>query len=253
MEKARAARTLGAALEALGGAGEPAPGALALRSEELIRAFSGRRRRRSTAKSYRADLRAYERFAGAGSLALLADMSPEEQTRHMDDFCRREAARGLAPPSVGRRATALRTFLRMRRAECAASALLALLQVPPRPEERREWLLAWLVGVAGLSRRQIVALSLGDLDSGRRALLIRDKTGETRTVALPLSILLAVHAMRADPDYARRYSTEHPAGPDAPLLRSRSGKRLSQSGVTLLLRGFLARHGMDATVALFRS
>ncbi|MEE9274247.1 MAG: tyrosine recombinase XerC [bacterium] len=117
-----------------------------------------------------------------------------------------------------------------------------LMELPDRstPEGARDRAILELLYGSGLRVGELTALDDADLDTRERLLRVRGKGRKERLV--PMTEVAA----RAVEDYRRVRPALSPGeGGAAPLLHSRRGRRLSDSGVRALLRGYERKGGFE--------
>ena len=210
----------------------------------------------ATRRAYRSDLRDFAGWLDDGGIALDA-----VDTRALAAYTAElgRARRGLAPATIARRLSAVRSLLRFTRgAEHVPEAALAprrprrLPDVPRLSEVEalvdgldrdgplgtRDRALVELVYSCGLRSAEAVALDLGDVDFDREVVHVRGKGGKERVVPLgeEAAALLALYLRDGRPQLAR--------GACDALFLSARGNRLDTSVLRRLVRNpHRLRHG----------
>ncbi len=225
-----------------------------------------RRLSRHTGAAYQRDLAAFLRWCARSGLTCWADLNEQ----HLRNFAAASHRAGLAPRSIQRRLSALRTFFgyliregvlkrspavevhapkgakrlpqaldvdRMARlldAPAAAPAALAEL-------DARDRAILELFYSSGLRLAELVGLDLADLDLVDRTVRVLGKGGKTRIVPVGSKAAAALAAwLRERPALAA-------AGEHAVFV-GRNGGRLGVRAVQLRVDAWARRHGLDVKV-----
>jgi site-specific recombinase XerD len=210
----------------------------------------------ATRRAYGADLRDFARWLEASQIAL-ADVDAHALAAYTAELGR--ARRGLAPATIARRLSAVRSLLRFTfGAERVPEATLAprrarrlpdaprLAEVEelvdaldrPGPLGIRDRALLELVYSCGLRSAEAVALDLADVDFDRESVHVRGKGGKERVVPLgeEAAGLVARYLHEARPQLTR--------GACDALFLSARGRRLDTSVLRRLVRNpHRLRHG----------
>ena len=216
---------------------------------------------RHTVAAYHCDLNCFLAHCGDVSLSTI-------NRSQVQDWMVASHASGLAPASLARRLSALRSFLDMavRMGWCsgnAASGLKApkqpgrlpralppeqtalLLQATDAASERRNLALLAVMYGCGLRVSEVVGLNLVDIDMGEAEILVRGKGGKERIVPVPdgvrklLSDYLVPRMGHAD------YNQQA-------LFLNRLGGRLSARSVQRMLKNRALATGADVSVTPHR-
>lgn len=195
----------------------------------------------ATRRAYASDLRDFASWLRANGLRV-----GEVDTRALAEYTSElgRGRRGLAPATIARRLSAVRSFLRFTlgpaRVPEGAFAPRSRRRLPDAPKldeverlldglrgeeplARRNLALAELAYSCGLRSAEIVGLDLGDVDFEREALHVRGKGGKERVVPLGEA---AAHALVV---YLRDARPKLASGAEDALFLSARGRRLDTS------------------------
>jgi integrase/recombinase XerC len=207
-----------------------------------------------TVDNYRRDLRALAAWMDAGGVAGFEALHDE----HLRAFIASEHRRGLAPKSLQRRLSALRSFLRhlLRHGEIAGNPaqglrapkaprklpqvldpdeMTQLVEVPTdAPLGLRDRAMLELLYSSGLRLSELCGLHWRQLDLADGLVSVVGKGNKGRVVPVGSHALAALAAWRA----------EAGAAPEAPVFPGRGGKPISPRAVQLRLRLLARQQGV---------
>lgn len=214
-----------------------------------------------TVAAYRRDLHAFLAHCGDMPLARL-------ERRHAQDWLVASHAAGLAPASLARRLSALRSFLdaAVRAGSCAQNAADGI--APPKQSSRlpralppeqtalllqstgavmecRDLALLAVMYGCGLRVSEVVGLDLADVDMGAAELRVRGKGGKERVTPVPEGArqLLSIHLERR---------LAHVDAERQAMFLNRLGGRLSARGVQRMLKRRALATGADVSATPHR-
>ncbi len=214
-----------------------------------------------TDSSYARDLAALARYCDREHITDLARLD----SQHVRLFAARSHAAGLAPRSVQRRLSAVRTFCDFLVREGALAANPALDIRAPKAGKRlpaaldpdritqllnitatdplalRDRALMELAYSSGLRLAEIVGLDTGDLDVSDRTVRVQGKGGKTRILPVGRPALAALRSWLA----ARRALVK---GDEPAVFVGRGGRRISARAVQLRVAGWARRQGLGVHV-----
>jgi integrase/recombinase XerC len=173
----------------------------------------------------------------------------------------------FAPPSIARKVSTIRSFFRYLRSAGLIDADPLLGVRGPRKERRlptflsseeiatliaaadsespaglRDRAMLELLYAAGLRVSEIVSLDVRDLDLDERSALVRGKGSRERVV------VIGIPARKAVDRYLRQARPRLAQGPEVALFLNRSGDRISQRAIQLMVRRYALAAGLDRSV-----
>ncbi|MGE3667563.1 MAG: tyrosine-type recombinase/integrase, partial [Steroidobacteraceae bacterium] len=214
-----------------------------------------------TDSNYARDLAALARYCEKERIDDLTRLD----SQHVRLFAARSHAAGLAPRSVQRRLSAVRTFCAFLVREGAIAANPALDIRAPRPGKRlpaaldpdrvnqllnisaadplalRDRALMELAYSSGLRLAELVGLDVGELDCADRTVRVLGKGGKTRILPVGRPALAALRAWLA----ARAGLVR---GAEQAVFVGRNGRRMSARAVLLRVAGWARRQGLGVHV-----
>jgi integrase/recombinase XerC len=225
-----------------------------------------RRLSRHTGAAYRSDLAAFLDWCRTARLSRWTEL--DEQ--HVRDFAAASHRTGLAPRSIQRRLSALRTFFgfliregvlkRSPAVEVRApksgkrlpqaldvDRMARLLDAPAAEQpasaglEARDRAILELFYSSGLRLAELVGLNLFDVDLADRTVRVLGKGGKTRIVPVGAKAIVAIGAwLKERPAFA--------ATDERAVFVGRNGGRLGVRAVQLRVNSWARRHGLDVKV-----